>query len=452
MSCKSHNQVRELHIVDSGLKSRRLLLLGVAFALILTTHVAVGQSFRGRVQGTITDDSNAVIAGASVTLLNVNTGVKAARQTTQAGFYLFDNVDPGSYSVTVEMPGFSKFTQENVLVQSGGDITVNATLKLGSVQSQVTVTEKPAALEFNSSNKDLVIDTTMAKEVPRLDRNPFKLTLLAPSAVNTRGEMQPYHSWSMNSVDLGGGTNLANDLQVDGSPIGLGHKGSYPPNTDAVQEVIVSQNSVDAEVGHSAGGLISMTTKAGTNEWHGTGFYVGRYPWLSAEADRTRFTEFATPAHVSAAHSATPSSRTSCSTSSRWSIGRWAIRTATTNTVPTALERAGRFLAVVQHKRRPPHGLRPVDDETGSSHRSRSVERHSPETRFRQTVSIRSPARLMKEFWDPKSLATTSPASTTTKRAISRITTTTTSPNAATTTSTTAGEPSGASAGTTRMT
>ena len=234
MSCKSHNRVRELHIVDSALKNRRWLLLSVAFALIFTTHVAVGQSFRGRVQGTITDDSNAVIAGASVTLLNVNTGVKAARQTTQAGFYLFDNVDPGSYSVTVEMPGFSKFTQENVLVQSGGDITVNATLKLGSVQSQVTVSETPAALEFNSSNKDLVIDTTMAKEVPRLDRNPFKLTLLLPSAVNTRGEMQPYHSWSMNSVDLGGGTNLANDLKVDGSPIGLGHKGSYPPNTDDV--------------------------------------------------------------------------------------------------------------------------------------------------------------------------------------------------------------------------
>ncbi len=122
-------------------------------------------------------------------------------------------------------------------------------LKPGAVTSSVTVTEAPVAVEFNSSNKDLTIDTKMAEETPRLDRNPFKLTLLAPSAVNTRGEMQPYHSWSMNSVDLGGGTNLANDLQVDGSPIGLGHKGSYPPNTDAVQEVIVSQNSVDAEVG-----------------------------------------------------------------------------------------------------------------------------------------------------------------------------------------------------------
>ena len=134
--------------------------------------------------------------------------------------------------------------------------------------------------------------------MPRFDRNPFKLTLLAPSAVNTRGEMMPFHSWAANSVDLGGGTNLKNDLQVDGSPIGLGHKNSYIPNTDAVQEVVVSTNSVDAESGHSAGGLISMTLKAGTNEWHGTAFYLGRYPWLNAMADRTRNTRIATRQHM----------------------------------------------------------------------------------------------------------------------------------------------------------
>ena len=159
----------------------------------------------------------------------------------------------------------------------------------GTIQSAVTVSESPVDVQFNSSTQDLTIDSKMATEIPRFDRNPFKMTLIAPSAVNTRGEMQPYHSWSANSVDLGGGTNLKNDLQVDGMPIGMGQKNSTPPNTDAVQEVIVSTNSVDAESGHSAGGLISMTTKSGTNEWHGNVFYLGRYPWLSAEADRTTF-------------------------------------------------------------------------------------------------------------------------------------------------------------------
>ena len=90
---------------------------------------------------------------------------------------------------------------------------------------------------------------------------------------------------------------------MDGSPIGVGHKNSYPPNTDAVQEVVISQNSVDAESGHSAGGLISVTLKSGTNEWHGTGFYLGRYPWLNAEADRTRHTQNATRQHMYGRHS-----------------------------------------------------------------------------------------------------------------------------------------------------
>ena len=111
----------------------------------------------------------------------------------------------------------------------------------------------PPAVEFNSTNQELTIDTKMANDTPRLDRNPFKLTLLEPAAINTRGETLPYQSWAANSVDLGN-TNLRNDLLVDGNPIGIGHKNGYPPNQDDVQEVVVSQNSVDADSGHSAGG------------------------------------------------------------------------------------------------------------------------------------------------------------------------------------------------------
>ena len=183
--------------------------------------------------------------------------MKVVRQTGEKRSISVRSVDPGTYTITVELSGFSKFIQENILVQTRGDVTVNAMLKAGSVQDSITVTEAPVSVQFNSSSKDLTLDTKMVNEIPRIDRNPFKLTLLAPSAVNTRGEMQPYHSWAANSVDLGGGTNLKNDLQIDGSPIGMGQKNSYTPNTDAVQEVVVSTNSVDAESGHSAGGLIS---------------------------------------------------------------------------------------------------------------------------------------------------------------------------------------------------
>jgi hypothetical protein len=263
-------------------------ILAASLSVLFATF-ATAQDYRARVEGLVTDQSKSVIVGAKVTLLNVNTGVRTVRETSPTGLYLFDLVEPGTYSVAVEAQGFSKFLQENFNVQTRGDVTVNAMLTPGAIQQAVTVTESPVDVQFNSSNQDLTIDSKMATEIPRFDRNPFKMTLIAPSAVNTRGEMQPYHSWSANSVDLGGGTNLKNDLQVDGMPVGMGQKNSTPPNTDAVQEVIVSTNSVDAESGHSAGGVISVTTKSGTNEWHGDAFYIGRYPWLSAEADRTTF-------------------------------------------------------------------------------------------------------------------------------------------------------------------
>jgi hypothetical protein len=145
----------------------------------------------------------------------------------------------------------------------------------------------PVSVQFNSTNVAMTIDNKLVNELPRFDRNPFKLSLLNPAAVNTRGELMPFHSWAANSLELGGGTNLKNDLQVDGSPIGVGHKASYTPAPESVQEVNVMQNSVDAESGHSAGGVVSMIMKSGTNDWHGNLFYLGRYPNLSAVTDRT---------------------------------------------------------------------------------------------------------------------------------------------------------------------
>src|SRR4051794_17569084 len=249
------------------------LLLG-----LMTSSLALSQGYRAQVRGLVTDDSGAVLPNATVVLSNVNTGIDVTRQSDADGLYIFDYVNPGTYRISVSMAGFGDYKQENILVQSGGDITVNVNLKPGALKQSVTVEATPPAVEFNSTNQELTIDTKMANDTPRLDRNPFKLTLLEPAAINTRGEMQPYQSWAPNSVDLGGDTNLKNNLLVDGNPIGIGHKAGYPPNQDDVQESVVAQNSVDAASGHSAGGLISLTTKGGTNEWHGQAFYLGRYP------------------------------------------------------------------------------------------------------------------------------------------------------------------------------
>ncbi len=374
---------------------------GAVSLLLLLATAGFPQSYRGRVQGVVTDQTEAVIGGATVTLLNVATGVKVVKQSSETGLYLFDLVDPGAYTITVEAAGFNKFIQENITVQMRGDVTVNALMKPGAVQESITVTEAPVAVQFNSANKDFTLDSKMTGEIPRIDRNPFKLTLLAPSAVNTRGEMMPYHSWAANSVDLGGGTNLKNDLQVDGSPIGLGHKNSYPPNTDAVQEVVVSQNSVDAESGHSAGGLISMTLKSGTNDWHGTGFYLGRYPWLNAQADRTRFTKNAdAPAYVwrharQRDHQEQAVQLLLAGTLEGWVSGQ--LR----HHGPDVARAGRRLLAVVQHRRRAQDRLRSVHDDSSTRPQARSRERLLRAIEFPQSRFDPLSASLVKDFWDP---------------------------------------------------
>jgi hypothetical protein len=231
------------------MRNRSILILFV-LAVLATLFVSktFAQAYRAQITGLVTDASGGNIPGATVTLSNVKTGVNARMQTDTSGVYVFDYVEPGTYRITVEATGFGKFVQENVIAQAGGDVTVNAQLSPGTLPQTVTVDATPRAVEFNSTNQELTIDTKMANDTRRLDRSPFKLTLLEPAAINTRGEMAPYNSWAPNGLYVGGGTNLKNDLLVDGATIGIGHKAGYPPNQDAVQEAVVAQNSVDASL------------------------------------------------------------------------------------------------------------------------------------------------------------------------------------------------------------
>jgi hypothetical protein len=305
---------------------------------------AWGQEFRGKIQGLVTDTSGALIPGAALTLLNIKTGIQTVRVSNETGLYRFDNVDPGSYTLTTEIPGFSKTVQENISVQAQGDVTVNVSLKLGEVTETVEVTESPVAVSFNQANITLTIDTKLTEELPRLDRNPFKLSYLNPAVQETRRqETNPFLSWAGNSIEMGGGTDKKNDLQVDGSPVGSGYKTSYVPNTDAVQEVNVQQNSVDAENGHSAGGSVSMTLKSGSNEWHGTASWTHRNPQWNAIQDRTTGNNASNRNNIGAATLGNPIIKNKLF--NFFSFERWWLNTPGTvlTTVPTELEKQGDF-------------------------------------------------------------------------------------------------------------
>lgn len=123
-----------------GLLSGALL---VAFMTCLVQPLAAQES-RGTVRGVVSDPTHAVVPGAKVTLHNVASGVELSHQADNSGFYVFDPVIPGTYSVIVEASGFEKFVQENVVVQTASDITVNAILTVGAVTQTVEVTTSVA--------------------------------------------------------------------------------------------------------------------------------------------------------------------------------------------------------------------------------------------------------------------------------------------------------------------
>src|SRR5947208_2206436 len=163
--------------------------LGVMARLALIALVAgfaTAQEYRAKVQGLVTDPSQAGIAGAKVALKNVNTGIEAVRETDATGRFLFEFVQPGTYMVSVEATGFSKFIQENITVRTGGDVTVNANLAVGSVAETVTVTADVSSVTFNTSTMTTTVQGSMLNDLPVLARNPFTLALLNPARSEER--------------------------------------------------------------------------------------------------------------------------------------------------------------------------------------------------------------------------------------------------------------------------
>jgi hypothetical protein len=308
--------------------------------------VAVGQDYRAKVQGFVSDTTQSAVLSAKVTLKNMETGFEAVKETEATGRYAFDFVIPGTYSVTVEVSGFNKWTQENIVVQTRGDITVNATLTVGAVAESVTVSGAVAAVQFNSSTMTTMVTGQLLKDIPVLARNPFTLALLNPAVINRYWDVShrnPFYMWSNAGMDMGGQTGGKNDQLLDGVPLGYAARGSYNAPMDAVQEVAVQQNAVDAEFGFSAGGVLNLSMKSGTNDFHGTAYYFGRNPAMNAVTNRLTRDVSVVRNHIWGGTIGGPVVKNKIFFYSAYEQWRATQPSANQSTVPTDLERRGDF-------------------------------------------------------------------------------------------------------------
>jgi hypothetical protein len=331
----------------------------VIASLLLLASPVFGQDYRSRIQGSVTDPSDAAIVGAQVTLMNTKTGVSTVQGTNVAGHYLFDLVEPGTYTITVESPGFSRFVQEQLSVSSRADVTVDAQMQVGEVSETVTVTAEAASLQFNNAKLETTVNQQLTSSLPQLYRNVFLLAQLDPSVQSTSwGEDNPYDTWASNNLRIGGSGQFTNDLQVDGSPAGISVKTGYVPSTDMVQEVNVVQNAVDAEYGHSSGSAISVVMKSGTNDYHGNAFFQAQRAKWNALENRVFRTENQTRNNMFGATFGNAIIKNKLFNFVGFEGWEKTEPATLYNTVPTDLERAGDFSGTMTDE----GALRPIYD------------------------------------------------------------------------------------------
>jgi len=374
-------------------------LFRVAPLLCLFASASLAQDVRARVQGLVTDSSQAVIAGADVVLLNTGTNVTATTKTNQNGQFLFDFVIAGDYTVTVELQGFRKFVQKSILVQSRGDVTVDARLEVGSTSDAVTVEASAVSVQFNTSTMGLTLDKKMTNELPVINRNPFLLAQLNPASVlRSTTEQSPYHHWASTQIDVGGNTTTKNDVVVDGAPNMASEKSSYTPAMDAVAEVSVQQNAVDAEFGHSAGGIISVQMKSGTNEFHGTTYYLGRNPKINAVADHVTRRANLTRNHIWGGTLGAPIVKNKVFNFVSYEAWRSMDPRTVFFTLPTARERTGDFSQSINAR----GGLRAIYNPFTTKFEN-NVATREPYPGNVIPVSQQDPVgrRVMADIWQP---------------------------------------------------
>lgn len=246
----------------------------IVLALVLSV-ASYAQVTTGVVTGRVSDSSGAVIVSAEVKLLNTQTGVTQTAKTNSSGDYQFLQVLPGVYSVEVSSQGFKTFRRDGIIVEVNRSLAVPAVLEVGSVTETLEVKAGTPLLEPNTSSLGTVMDSRKIEDLPLNGRNPMGLANLIPTVQGIGyfgGAL--LSTWRMGQVVIGGGTPLNNAFMIDG--IANEKMTDYSAMAflpvDATQEFKVQTNAMSAEYGRTGGGIISVISKSGTNEFHGVLF------------------------------------------------------------------------------------------------------------------------------------------------------------------------------------
>ena len=236
---------------------------------------AGAQEFRGTISGSVTDPTGAQVPGASVVVRESSTGTLYNTKSDAAGQYVVPFLLPGTYSISITMPGFQTVTRAGITVQSQEHPIINLTLTVGETTQTVNVTADAPLLDEANASVGQVISSESVADLPVNGRTPTTLTELSVGviAVTPPQIVHPFDNAAGNSFSLGGTPNQTSEVLLDGSPdLTLLGALAYAPTQDSVQEVSVRPFDTDASFGHTIGGVVNQITKSGTNRIHGTAY------------------------------------------------------------------------------------------------------------------------------------------------------------------------------------
>src|SRR5215471_16428670 len=259
----------------SGIGLRSLALAVLSLLLYLGCRALPAQTFFGSILGTVTDATGAAVPAASVTLINTGTSERRAGQTDADGAYRFVNLVPGGYRLEIEKPGFRRLTREPIQVEVEAAVRIDVTMQVGDVTQTLEVSAATPLLQTENSSLSQVVEGRTVQDMPLNGRNVLNLVSLVPGVVPqgaTSGNPATANVNGWGNYQIGGGAANQSASYIDGAPINVSYVNgtALVPTQEAVREFKVDTNSISPEFGRFAGGIVNMSTRSGTNDFHGS--------------------------------------------------------------------------------------------------------------------------------------------------------------------------------------
>ena len=274
--------------------------LNAALALLVGVLLPAAATAQARltgadVQGTVRDESGAVLPGVTVTATNAETGLVRTALTGGEGRYVIPALPPGTYRISAELQGFGTATRQGLVLVLGQLATADFGLKVAGGHEEVTITAEGAVVDPSHTSVSTVVGQQQIESLPINGRNFISFSVITPGVTTDRTPQQGASATS--GLSFGGQRARSNNIMVDGLDNNDLVVGSVRAtfSQEAVREFQVLTNSYSAEFGKATGGVVNIVTKSGTNDFHGNAFFYYRDESLNAKDHFEEFDVFGTP-------------------------------------------------------------------------------------------------------------------------------------------------------------